>query len=153
MRKITYAAPCARPDFIPKGRPRGTKAQGLAYERALARALPKASHGQWFHYVDQLGPGWCQTDLLLESKNKIVIIEAKLTNYDEALVKLMDLYIPVVRVAYPEKDVHAVIALRHVTNVPRDREIFDRLDAALVESADAVTPPVFHWLGKGPVWG
>lgn len=149
---IMYAAPCLRPKFIPTPkRLRGTKRLGIAYEKALAKALPSATHGQWFEYRSESGPSWCQTDLLLESARRVVVVEAKLTDLSGARQQLDELYLPVLRVAYPTKSIHAIIALRHVTNVPEDVEIWDKFSEALWAAREIGPAPVFHWLGKGPI--
>lgn len=149
---IIYAAPCLRPKFIPAPkRLRGTKRLGIAYENALAKAIPSATHGQWFEYRDETGPGWCQTDLLLESAKRVVVVEVKLTDLQAARLQLESLYLPVLRAAFPEKSIHSIVALRHVTNVPEDVVIFDKFSEALWAARDGGPAPIFHWLGKGPI--
>jgi len=131
---------------------RGAKRLGIAYERALAKALPAATHGQWFEYQNGSGkPEWCQTDLLLESERRVVVIEAKLTNLEAAQKQLTNLYLPVLRTAFPEKSVHSIIALRHVTHVPESVPIYDRFSEALWAAREDGPAPIFHWLGKGPI--
>lgn len=164
MRNISYAAPCLRPSFIPKPkRLRGSRGAGLAYERALAKAVKSLNvaeilHGQWFHYKDQFGPGWCQPDIVFLSAKFAVVIEVKLTNVQEARKQLQELYLPVLSVAYPEKEVVGVIALRHVSSVEKEVEIFDCIFDAIEESRQIKSkmPPakdfgIFHWLGNGPI--
>lgn len=149
---IIYAAPCLRPKFIPvPKRLRGAKRCGVVYEKALAKAIPAATHGQWFEYRTEDGPGWCQTDLLLESANRVVVVEVKLTDLVAARAQLKTLYLPVLHAAFPEKSIHAIIALRHVTNVPEGVEIYDRFSEALWAARDGGPAPIFHWLGKGPI--
>lgn len=143
---ITYAAPCLRPAWIRASRPRGTKALGLRYERAFAKARPEAVHGQWFHYLIDSAPHWCQTDFLFMGKKKIVVAELKLTDYDGARKQLDDLYVLVLRRAYPEHQIIPLIVLRNVGNVPDGVEICDSLKAA-VQAPRAV----LHWLGREPV--
>ena len=151
-RFISYAAPCLKPKFIPAPRRlRGAKRLGIAYERALAKALPAATHGQWFEYREGSAPGWCQTDLLLESERRVVVVEVKLTDVAAARKQLDSLYLPVLRAAFPEKSIHAIVALRHVTNVPEETPIFDRFSEALWAARDSGPAPIFHWLGKGPI--
>ena len=152
LKNIIYAAPCLRPKFIPiPKRLRGAKRLGIAYEKALAKAIPAATHGQWFEYRGIDGPGWCQTDLLLESERRVVVVEIKLTDLLAARLQLNSLYLPVLRAAFPEKSIHAIIALRHVTNVPEDVQIHDKFSEALWAARDSSPAPVFHWLGKGPI--
>lgn len=148
-RDVFWAEPCAKPPFIPTTRRRqGAKRAGIAFETALAKALPDAIHGQWFKYADSHGVGWCQTDLLIFSPKVVTVVEVKLTDFESAKLQLEDLYVPVVAKAYPELEVRTVIALRHVTNVPREEEIFDSFTQVLMAEGPS---PVFHWLGKGPI--
>jgi len=93
---LEYAALCLRPAHIPKSRPRGVKAAGLRYEKALAAAIPRAEHGQWVEYRDLNGPGHCQMDLLIEGSKRIVVIECKLTDVEQGFGQLRDLYFPIV---------------------------------------------------------
>lgn len=148
---VTYSAPCLRPSFIPASRPRGAKALGLRYERAFAKAVPSATHGQWFQYTDDSGPGWCQPDFLLESRKRVVIIEVKLTDYLGALAQIENLYRPVLRAAYPEKKVLGLVVLRHLSATPKGVKVWSSLREALSASEDAPSgaAPLLHWLGTG----
>lgn len=128
-------------------RPRGAKAAGLRYERALAKAIPLALHGQWFQYRTPDGPAWCQTDLLLLGKKRAVVIEVKLSDYLGARVQLQNLYLPVLRAAYPHLEPFGVIVLRSLEQVPADMEVFESLAPAL-RSQDT---PLIHWLGQGAI--
>jgi hypothetical protein len=67
----------ARPDCIPVSRPRGAKALGVKYEKALAGALPGWKHGQWFQFKDINGYGYCQVDLMIELEACVIVLEAK----------------------------------------------------------------------------
>ena len=77
---LRYAVPCERPEFIPKSRPRGSKGDGLRFERRVVKAIAGAKHSPWFLYIDQNGEGWCNPDLLLEIPQGIVVLECKLTD-------------------------------------------------------------------------
>ena len=145
--KVTFAAPCLRPPWIKANRPRGAKAAGLRYERALAKAVPLALHGQWFQYRTSDGPAWCQTDLLLLGKKRAIVIEVKLSDYLGARVQVQNLYLPVLRAAYPHLEPFGVIVLRSLEQVPADIEVFESLAPAL-RSSDV---PLVHWLGHGAV--
>src|ERR1700731_4570649 len=92
---VFSAARCPRPPCIPRSRPRGAKAQGLNFERALALSLGGAIHGQWFSYEDSSGPHFCQTDLLVVG-GRALIIECKLTWLPEAWAEVKGFYVPVV---------------------------------------------------------
>jgi hypothetical protein len=144
---VTYAAPCLQPAWVRRSRPTGAKAAGLRFERALARALPRAVHGQWFHYLGQDGPAWCQTDLLLIGAKTVVVIEAKLGDYAGAQMQLGGLYLPVLAAAYPTKAIKGLIVLKHLSQVPEGTIVYETIAAAL---AGDVEGPV-HWPSKGPV--
>lgn len=149
---ISFAAPCLKPPFIPSPkRLKGAKGLGVAFERRLAKEIPRATHGQWFNYLKDDEPHWCQTDILLEGAKTVCVIEVKLTNFQEARLQLQDLYCPVLRAAYPAKEVFSLVALRHVGNVPSEVPIFDQLSCAIEAARSQHKLVVFHWLGKGPV--
>jgi hypothetical protein len=121
---------------------------GLSYEKALAKALPQAKHGLWFEFCDRNGRGFCQPDLVLEGKDEILVIEAKLTNYAEACLQLQHLYAPVLAKAY-SRPVRGAVALKYLSpDTPRDKICAD------LASVLAFLPnswPVLHWIGRGPV--
>ena len=148
---ISYAAPALRPQWLRPGRPRGSRAAGLAYERALGRVIPRAVHGQWFQYIEDGEPKWCQTDFHVVGAKSVVIFEAKLANYAEAFAKLKDLYLPVGRLAWPERRVGGVIVLKSVANVPEGVAIFENLRDAIDNLRPNGEPTLLHWLGKGPI--
>ena len=147
-KKVSFAAPCLPPPWLKKNRARGQKAAGLRFERAVAKAVPGATHGQWFQYLAEDGPGWCQPDLLLVGKKTVVVIEVKLTNYVEAKEQLMELYLPILSAAYPSHSIHSVIILRHVSSLAQGVKIYEKISEAL-EAREKY--PVVHWLGVGPV--
>jgi len=82
-RRFAYGLPIS-----PKGRPKGAKAAGLRYEKALAAAIPRAEHGQWFEFTDLNGPGHCQMDLLIVGNKRVVILECKLTDVQTGRAQL-----------------------------------------------------------------
>lgn len=144
---LVWAKPCARPRAIPASRPRGAKAAGLRYERALAAALPKAKHGQWFEFEDRNGPGWCQTDLLLELPSGVLVLESKYTWVPEGHQQVEDLYLPVVAKALAKPTFGGVVA-KVLTPGPylvaRDLQTFTQACVARQRA-------VLHWIGVGPI--
>ena len=65
----------------------------------LKRILPSTvsiSHGQWFCYRDKNGKGIAQLDFLLMEVNQTYIIEAKVTQTQDAEEQLKWLYRPLV---------------------------------------------------------
>lgn len=141
-----------RPTNIPKSRPRGTKADGLRYERALAKALlvHGFQHGLWFEFKDLNGYGYCSPDLIRVDRDCVIVIEAKLTDGLAARHQLKNLYIPVLGMVF-QKPVAPVVALRHVTYEVTS-ELHDSITEALATVCTRQWPPsVLHWLGRGQV--
>lgn len=146
----------ARPSCIPVGRPRGAKAAGLRYERALAAALPGAKHGQWFEFEDLAGRGYCQVDLLLDSglrkdslgRVKLLILESKYTWTFEGHQQIEGLYRPVVERAYGCSVLGIVVAKRLIPGVQGIARICGGLEEAIAAGAGGGRV-VLHWLGKG----
>lgn len=145
---LISAAPCARPKGIPHGRPRGRKAAGLRYERALARALPEATHGQWFWFQDAFGPGHCQTDLLIPGPGgAIVVLEAKYTWTQAGHEQIARLYKPVLERAYRRQVCGLVVCKVLTGDTPRDWVCRD-LETATARALSGL-PTVLHWIGVG----
>src|SRR5436190_8478559 len=93
--KVDWARPCLRPACIPKSRLKGAKADGLRYEKLVAKAIPEAKHGPWYEFCDVNGPGYCQPDLVVISPRMVLVLECKLSNYFEGLQQIERLYKPV----------------------------------------------------------
>ena len=79
-----------------KRRLSGVAAQGMAFERSVAKALPRALHGQWFYFEDDNGPGYCSPDFILVVGGVPWVLECKLTFTPEAYAQLNGLYLPLV---------------------------------------------------------
>src|SRR6516162_4935511 len=104
----------SKPDIIPTSRPRGAKAAGLRFERAFAKQLPSALHGQWFEFEDLHGHGSCQTDIIYSLLPLyLVVIEIKYTLVPGAHSKLLNLYLPVVSLALSRPSV-GVVAVKNL---------------------------------------
>jgi len=145
---LREATPCPRPAHIPHSRPRGVKAVGLRYERAVAKAIPGAIHNQWFSFVDKNGHGHCCPDIILDLGRGIVVLECKLTDVDEARSQLEWLYKPVLARAY-NKPVRGIVVTRHLTRLTNVTNVVDSLGAALLAPFGSL--PTLHWLGRGPL--
>ncbi len=145
---LTFAEPCGKPGFIGTPRPRGAKAAGLKYERALASALPAAKHGQWFAYADRGGLGWCQPDLLLETQFGLAVLEAKYTFTEQAFLQVERLYKPVLTLAYSRQVVFGFQVCKTLTPGARACYIADNLDEAIGVAASG-RKVALHWLGQG----
>lgn len=126
----------------PKGRATGSRAKGLAYEKLIAKALPKARQNVWVQFCDANGEGYCCPDFVLKLDGRIVILEAKLTDCPEAYSQLSKLYIPVFQHLLRTDDVRGVVIAHnlHRNSLP---PAFD------IPSALELPPPsLVHWLGS-----
>lgn len=148
---VAFAIPDVRPRCIPVGRPRGSKAEGLRYEKALLGALgPPIVRGQWWQYV-LAGEGkarWCQTDLLLNGASSALIIECKLSWVPEGQESLTRLYVPVVERAL-SKPAFGIVACRNLRRGIGAAVVGD-LDEA-VQAATRGFKVVLHWIPGTPV--
>lgn len=146
--QIEWAQACSRPSCIPVGRPRGVKAQGLRYERLLAKAWPQAVHGQWWTYGAYGVRKFCQTDLLLVRPTAAIIVEVKLSWTPEARRALDEVYIPVVKRAL-DKPAFGFMATQHLRKGMSGVVLGD-LDEA-VEAAFRGWNVIWHWLPGTPL--
>ena len=128
----------------PKSRPRGTKAQGLTYERKVGAKLPDAIHNPWFRFKDKLGLAYCSPDYILWENGYPMVLECKLTDWRGAWDQLTGLYLPVMQWIYDKPAVPIVIVKYASPGV--------RLVGSLAE-AKALAPfqPALHWIGSGPL--
>lgn len=148
---LQFAEMCLRPSHIPKSRPRGSKAAGLRYEKALASAIPRAIHGQWFRYLDLNGPGHCQPDLLIVGQKRVIVLECKLSNVAEGRAQLEGLYLPVVSKVWPEKKALGIVAARHLTRAGDEKLIVPTLKEAILLADAGSALPVLHWMERMPL--
>ena len=132
-----------------KSRPRRSALKrGLAYEKKVTRELKRQVHdgrlegelfiGQWIQFSDQYGISWAQPDAYILMENRILLLEAKLTQADSAVPQLLSLYLPLLRSIY-ELPILCIQVCRNLRYVPRK----------LVESPQEVLqnpgPGVFVW--------
>src|SRR5258706_3509947 len=151
IRGLTYAARCARPDSIPHGRPRGAKAVGLRYEKALAKALPPGfEHGPWFTFKDINGFGYCQPDFLLNLHNLAVILECKYTWTPVAWGQMELLYVPVLQRALGKQVIGIQLCKRLVPEAAAGCRIVSNLGNGLI-LAHGGERVALHWLENTPI--
>lgn len=131
-------------------RPRGVKAQGLRYERALAKALPEAQHGKWFEFEDMAGHGYCQPDLILVRPEWVLVLEAKLSWVAEGHTQIEQLYRPVLEKTFQRKVIGVVVTKVLKPETPRNL-VCGNLERAIVRSVERDLSSVLHWLGKAPL--
>lgn len=81
-------------------------ADGLRYERAVALYAAslglRVSHGQWLKYRDASGVHYAQVDVLAlpQEPDRLLVLEAKLTQKEAGEVKLKKVYVPLARALY-----------------------------------------------------
>lgn len=148
------------PTSIPRSRPRGVKALGSRYEKAVAHQLgPEAKRGVWWSFLDANGPGLCQTDFLILGDIWALILECKHTWTTEGMEQLQDLYMPVVQMAL-DKKVLGVQVCKHL--VPHHTgPVYDTLEGAVsaARTGEHTWPKAYeprrlvtlHWRGVGPL--
>ena len=152
VKGLLEAHPCLKPRGIPQNRPRGAKAMGLRFERAVAKALPDAAHGQWFDFQDSNGPGYCQPDLFFVFPDCVVVLECKYTWVPAAQGQIFDLYAPVLGKVFG-RPVGGIVVCKNLTGAtPLDLVVDDYFQAIRDAHAFPSPPyPVLHWLGKVPL--
>lgn len=135
-----------RPKTIPKGRPRGAKAAGLRYERALEEALGEAAEaGRWFEFEDMNGRGYCQTDFLIPLIDRLVVLECKYTWTHMGHLQMEQLYFPVIR-QMTKKKVSGIVVCKNLLPLMAGVKVCKTLEEALVASASGQRT-VWHWIG------
>lgn len=128
-------------------RARGAKAAGLRYERALAKALPGARHGQWIEFFDANGHGWAQCDFLLSRRGELVVLEAKYSWVVEGHLQLELLYLPLLEKVLGQRPLGIVVCKNLTPTSPRASAGLD--DA--IARARRGGRSVLHWIGVGPL--
>lgn len=140
----TCAPLACRPRFIPKARPRGLKAVGIAYERKVGVLLRKifrsVESGRWFEFVDCGQTRCCQVDHFVNLPNQVLLIECKLSEKDHAWEQMRNLYAPILMSLYgkPVTRVQATKILRS-----GKRPILDLREALLWPGGEFL----WHFLG------
>ena len=142
---LREAQRCERPEGMPVARLKGTKALGLGFEKAVAKALPGALHGPWYEFVDRDGHGFCQPDLVLVLAKLVLVIECKLSDTPAARAQLGELYLPVCALAH-HRPAKGLVIVKHLK--PESTKVFGRLSEAL-QALDEQNAPCLHWIGRG----
>lgn len=88
--------------------------------------------------------GYAGIDVLLLSKDCLVIVEAKLTQTPNAELQIRELYFPLVKLIYPQRRVQSLCVFK---NMRDDVSTIDNLQQVL----DSAVEGTFHWhfLGTG----
>ena len=124
-----------RPGFISSPRIKGIQRAGLIYENRIANYMKalygdKALHGQWYHFEDRRGLGWCQPDIIIlpnRSRKFILVIECKLKATRKAWVQLNYLYRPILERLYPQVEIRLVQVVKNL-NKNLKLDLIDTLD-------------------------
>lgn len=144
MRKISglQEARLAENPWGKAPRAKGTRAQGLRFERSVGKTLPGAVHHQWLRFVDNAGPGYCCPDYLMVVRSTLWVVECKLTDWNEAEIQMRDLYVPVLRMLW-DGDLACVTVAKNLSPLTRRDSVVTTWDAAL-----ALPNSVLHAFGK-----
>jgi len=153
VRGLLWARPCPRPK-LPRSRPRGAKAAGLAYERKLAKAIcaehPLAFHGQWYEFADANGKGFCQPDVVIPRKDYVVVVEIKLSAQEDAWSQARGLYKPILEHVY-RRPCYCIIATKFLRSERAADVIEESLEGAIETAHVLNLTPLWHWIGSGPL--
>lgn len=155
---LSQAARCY-PRQMPRARNPNSVA-GLTYERKVISALCDSlvvsgltfdlCHNPWFEFQGTYGSGLCVPDGMVsvqqgEYRDKIFVIEVKLTYTEEAIDKLLNLYCPVVAKAFDLPAVPVVICKNLVPGAPKALPTF--FGAVEAFECNQVPFPLIQWLG------
>jgi len=120
--------------------------RGRGYERKVARYL-KREHdkfggelfvGQWLLFKDHHGYGKAQPDAYILRPELVVLIECKLTQADDAVPQLLNLYLPLIRGLY-SRPVVCIQACHNLRYTPK------KLIKDPIELIDSPRPGVWTW--------
>lgn len=137
-----------KPSCIPQSRPRGAKAAGIRFEKAVFEALSGGIRGQWFSYEDENGPGLCQPDILYPFlPDFFAVIEVKYTLVPGAHQKLSNLYLPVASRAL-QAPCAGVVVVKNLDPRYRRGKIYTDLRAAAEAAFDRGYPTLLQWSGQ-----
>lgn len=145
---------CEKPPSIPTARPRGVKKTGVLYEKNFGKALEQAFKydkvipGQWFHFCDANGFGYCQTDWLVICPLQILIFECKLTDTEKGRSQINRLYRPVVEQVF-KLPARGMVVTRHLTRETEIALVCDKLEIATNFNPGVV--PTLHWRERAPL--
>ena len=115
---------CDNPPWIRKAPTTGAKGRGLAYERKIKKTLLEQFEdsfevllGPWVRSGNLSHWEYRQFDALLVGKRQVFLIEVKLRHKNEALSKLIEVYLPLVQKLYPRRK---VILVQICKSIPRN---------------------------------
>jgi hypothetical protein len=144
---LQWVFPRANP--WPRARLRGSRAAGIRFQKAVARAIPGSTTDLWFEFLDAHGLGCCSPDIILNIRGTLYVLECKLTAVPEADAQLGGLYLPILA-HYTGREARGIVVVRHL----RPQIDTSRVRADLRACLHDATPtyfPILHWLGRGPI--
>lgn len=120
VRGLRYARLEPKGPFEKPTKLRGRAAEGIRYQNKvvdLLRPLERFGtflHDQWVRYSDANGRHWCQLDALLETYDRVVIVEIKLSlrREETGITQLTKLYKPVASYIYG-KPIVPLLVFKH----------------------------------------
>lgn len=148
IRGLKWVQRVAPPPWAHTDRPKGAKAAGLRYEKALAEAIPWAKHAPWFKFCDAGGVGWANPDFLWVRQAEIFVFEAKLTDCPEAYDEIATLYAPILAF-WGQKPVRGVVVCKNLTPKTDKMGLTGDLSTALAMARRSIS--TLHWLGRVPL--
>jgi hypothetical protein len=143
---LIWAQAVAKGPFGPQGRKKGAKARGLAFERDVAKALPRPeawAFNPWYQFGDRNGGGYAQPDFVLRTKTAVLVLECKLTDTREAYDQLRGLYFPILEHVYG-LPVSGIVIAKNLA--PASQPPCLTFGEALNASRNGAVP-LLHWLG------
>jgi hypothetical protein len=141
---------------VKASRTRGTKAEGRAYERKVAKhfvaSLPQGTThfiGPWIEYGDAGGYGFAQPDYVaLTSAGIGLIVEAKRTRCADAREQLLRLYYPLCAHLFPAISSWVLIAASKFWAGSQDWPLVSSPADALRRAEAPLTVVDYHWKGR-----
>ena len=98
----------------------GKAAEGIRYQKKVHQSLvPLSRFGDlhrepWIRYTDTYGVHWCRPDDVLETHDRVLVVEAKLSlrRFEGGMIQLNKLYRPVLEMIF-QKPVAMLLAFKH----------------------------------------
>ena len=128
---------CNPPQWVGKLPTTGAKGRGLTYERKIKKLLLEQFEdffevllGSWVRSGNLSYWEYRQFDALLVGKKRVYLIEIKLSHKNDALTKLLEVYLPLVQKLYPRRRVIPVQICKSIPlNFPDPISTLEKLPA------------------------
>jgi len=139
-----------RPAGLPQGRPRGAKARGVAFEKAVAESegFGHARHGMWLGYEDVNGIGFAQPDFVFaggsDGTSALVVAEVKLTWTTQAYRQLRRLYWPLLQLLVGAPIGGIVVCQGLTRESPKGHVVGSIAEALCIARSEPGVIPVLH---------